>query len=45
MTDDDSVLESRIPILNPWAKVAVVALHSHIADEPCDDNCSVYGAE
>lgn len=24
------------------ARAAVVALHSHTPDEPCDDTCSVY---
>lgn len=24
------------------ARAGVVALHSHTADEPCDDTCSVY---
>lgn len=41
---DDSVLEARTPDLNPWKGVAVLALHSHTADEPCDDRCSVYPA-
>lgn len=40
--DDDGVLEARIPVLNPWAHVAVIALHSHTADEPCDERCTVY---
>lgn len=41
---DDSVLESRVPLLNPWAGVGVLALHSHTADEECDERCSVYDA-
>lgn len=41
MSDDD-VLEARIPVLNPWVGVAVVALHSHTADEACDGRCSVH---
>ena len=32
--------------VDPWreliARAGVVALHSHTADEPCDDTCSVY---
>lgn len=39
---DDGVLESRVPELNPWAGCAVLALHSHTADEPCTDTCSEY---
>lgn len=39
---DDSVLESRVPDLNPWSGAAVVALHSHTMDEPCDERCSVH---
>jgi len=39
---DDSVLESRVPDLNPWSGSAVVALHSHTADEPCDERCSIH---
>lgn len=43
MTDaDDGVLEARIPTLNPWAGVSVIALHSHTADQPCDGQCNVY---
>lgn len=42
MTVDDGVLEARVPVLNPWSNAAVLALHSHTADEPCDDSCSVY---
>ncbi len=38
----DDVLESRVPDLNPWAGVAVMALHSHTAAEPCDDRCTEY---
>jgi hypothetical protein len=38
----EGVLEARVPVLNPWVGVAVLALHSHTADEPCDDRCSVY---
>lgn len=39
---DDGVLESRVPELNPWRGVAVLALHSHSAEEQCDERCSVY---
>ena len=39
---DDSVLESRVPELNPWSGMGVVALHSHPADVACDEQCSVY---
>lgn len=39
---EDSVLEARIPDLNPWSGVGVLALHSHTADEPCHDQCTVY---
>jgi hypothetical protein len=43
MTDgDDGVLEARIPNLNPWAGVSVLALHSHTAEQPCDEQCSIY---
>lgn len=42
MATDDGVLEARVPVLNPWSGVAVLALHSHSADEVCDDRCSVY---
>lgn len=42
---DPGVLEARRPVaaeLNPWAGVAVLALHSHTAEEACDERCSVY---
>lgn len=40
---DPAVLECRTPAdLDPWAGVAVLALHSHTAEEPCDSSCSVY---
>lgn len=39
-------LERRVPAdLNPWHGVAVLALHSHTAVEPCDDQCTVYKAK
>jgi hypothetical protein len=28
--------------LNPWRDAGVIALHSHTAEEPCDETCSVY---
>lgn len=28
--------------LNPFRRVGVLALHSHTADEECDETCSVY---
>ena len=28
--------------LNPWAGVAVIALHSHTMDEECTEECTVY---
>lgn len=38
-------LERRVPAdLNPWHGVAVLALHSHTAEEPCDDRCTVHQA-
>lgn len=36
------VLDAHVPELNPWRDVAVLALHSHVADAPCDETCSVY---
>ena len=30
------------PLPELIARAGVVALHSHTADEPCDDTCSVY---
>lgn len=42
MKRDDSILEARVPTLDPWAGVAVIGLHSHTADSPCDDTCTVY---
>ena len=30
------------PMRELIARAGVVALHSHTADEPCDDTCSVY---
>ncbi len=30
------------PLRELIARAGVVALHSHTADEPCDDTCSVY---
>ncbi|MGW5519053.1 hypothetical protein [Nocardia africana] len=43
MTDpDDGVLEARIPNLNPWAGIRVLALHSHTAEQACDETCSIY---
>ncbi|WP_280319943.1 hypothetical protein [Nocardia wallacei] len=45
MDSADGVLEARVPVLNPWAGVGVLGLHSHTADEPCDDRCSIYFAE
>ncbi|MCP3811337.1 hypothetical protein NLX62_03175 [Mycobacteriaceae bacterium Msp059] len=30
------------PLRDLIARAAVVALHSHTVDEPCDDTCSVY---
>lgn len=42
---DDGVLESRIPELNPWKGVAILALHSHTADAPCDSLCTEYHRE
>jgi hypothetical protein len=39
---DDSVLEARIPELNPWEGVRVLGLHSHPAEQKCDDRCTVY---
>lgn len=38
----DGVLEARVPELNPWAGVAVLALHSHTAEEECDERCTTY---
>lgn len=41
---DDGVLEVRVPRggLNPWAGFGVMALHSHTAEQPCDDRCTEY---
>lgn len=39
---DDGVLEARVPELNPWAGVAVLALHNHTAEQDCDEHCNVY---
>jgi hypothetical protein len=39
---DEGVLEARIPNLNPWAGVSILALHSHTVEQPCDEQCSVY---
>ncbi len=36
------VPESRVPELNPWRDAGVLASHSHVADAPCDETCSVY---
>lgn len=40
---DPAVLETRTPAdLNPWAGVAVLALHSHTMVEPCNELCTEY---
>jgi hypothetical protein len=40
--DCHSVLEARIPELNPWAGMAVVAMHNHTAEQPCISSCTEY---
>lgn len=42
VSEPGGVLESRVPEVNPWAGVGVLALQSHTFEEPCDDRCSVY---
>ncbi len=39
MIRDALLLEAHTPVLDAWP---VVGLHSHTAEQPCDDTCTVY---